>query len=424
MTQTVRKFLSLLLLVAVLLYGCNEQNIPIPTPTPIRIYSTLGILHGNLQRTSVYPKGGSPQLGDVLWEYDAGKSATVSAPILANGRLYTLVGNNGSTATEADLHELDAQTGKLISVRDAEFGSMPTIIDNTIYYGDEHGFYAIDTSTGVDKRRFETSPEVSGYSPLVVDGSVYLGNQNTSFYAIDAATGKPKWKFSSGSGFHSLPAASNGEIFVNGAIEPILTGPDAWPQNNLFALDEQTGQQLWKFESTALGQKALADPLVMDGIVYCASYSAFHEQPSVYALDAKSGKEMWSYQPVGASASAGIDLAGESGRLYAATSNTRNDPGSYSDEGNGGVLYALDSKAGSVLWTFKSDRNLRNPAIASDTIYVVGYDGEHSIIYGIDTQTGHVLRQFQYGGPITSALAIDNGVVYFTSNYETLVAVK
>ncbi len=408
---------SPLLLAPILLVACNQP----PTPTPT--YSSLGILKGNPQRTGVYPDGGSPQLGGVLWEYKS-DSADIEAPIVANGMVYVMLFDLKSSASKQGIYQFAAETGELIATYSAENGSTPTVVSHTIYYSDSHGSYALDTSSGTASHKFSTGNEILGYAPLILDNSIFFGDYNRPFFAIDAASGKQKWKFVGGSGY-SVAAGADNMIYVTGAIEAlIMGGTDAFGQNNLFALDAQTGKQMWRFEPPISGQKALNDPIVLDGVVYCANYSNFQEPQFVYALDAKSGTRLWAYTSDDELRNTGLYLAGDKDQLFIATSKGDNDPYNYGGAHPGGSLIALDSKTGKVNWTFKTDTGLRESSISNGTIYVVGYDKAASVIYGIDAQTGNVLHKFQNNGRITSPLAIENGIVYFTANNKTLVAVK
>ena len=58
------------------------------------------------------------------------------------------------------------------------------------------GFYSGEETNvkGKLKWKFETRDDVSS-SPVVYKGMVYCGSDDNNLYAIDAQTGKEKWKF-------------------------------------------------------------------------------------------------------------------------------------------------------------------------------------------------------------------------------------
>jgi outer membrane protein assembly factor BamB len=55
----------------------------------------------------------------------------------------------------------------------------------------------------------------------------------------------------------------------------------------LYALDSQTGQEVWKFETGGM----LYGPAVADGVVYVGSNDLY-----VYAVEAQTGRELWTVE--------------------------------------------------------------------------------------------------------------------------------
>ena len=47
-------------------------------------------------------------------------------------------------------------------------------------------------------------------SPLVTDGTIYLGSNDKHLYAINQQTGQMKWRFKTGGNIESTPATANG----------------------------------------------------------------------------------------------------------------------------------------------------------------------------------------------------------------------
>ncbi len=77
-------------------------------------------------------------------------------------------------------------------------------------------------------------------------------------------------------------------------------------------------------------------------------------------------------------------------------------------------IIALDAKSGHGVWKFESKEALSAPAVAGDTIFVVG-DGN---IYALDAVGGKEQWRFNSKGQqwhVYSAPAVTDGAVYFTS---------
>lgn len=72
--------------------------------------------------------------------------------------------------------------------------------------------------TGVEiDWQFDTGTEAwnrVASSPAVVDGTVYVGNDNGVVYALDAESGAERWQFSLGSIVRTAPAPVDGAVHV------------------------------------------------------------------------------------------------------------------------------------------------------------------------------------------------------------------
>jgi alcohol dehydrogenase (cytochrome c) len=163
-------------------------------------------------------------------------------------------------------------------------------------------------------------------NPVVINGVVYLQDLDANVYAIELATGKLKWEYQVGS-----PEASG-------------PGPDG--------------------------------VAVACGVVYGDTSTA------VFALNAATGQPYWADSALLGSGQGKFEIQPEvaDGRLYLASA--------YGDGPGGGVLLALNSSTGSLLWSFDTvpgqDSAVRGVGLGSGGAWeppLVGSDG--SVTFGI-----------------------------------------
>ena len=136
--------------------------------------------------------------------------------------------------------------------------------------------YSESGPTQLDKLDWKYSaPDKTYSSPVVANGTIYLGSNDKHLYAIDQNTGQMKWSFKTGGNVESTPAISNGIVYVG-----------SWDKT-LNAINEQTRAVVWKQETKG---PISASPIIDNGVIYFAS-----EDGTLYAADAKTGFRKWSF---------------------------------------------------------------------------------------------------------------------------------
>lgn len=257
------------------------------------------------------------------------------------------------------------------------------------------------------KWTFKTDGPIIG-SAAVANGVVYIGSTDTNLYAVDQETGKQKWKFKTlgGRQVTSTPTVANGLVYF-GAFDGIL-----------YAVDAETGSMKWtfvaeyerRFEGKRLhgyppGFQTIPDswdiytssPVVFNGKVYIGSGDG-----SVYCVDALTGTLQWKF--------ATGDIVHASPAIASNTVYI----GSWDS-----YLYAIDAETGQEKWRFKTgeDSFIHNqqgfqasPSVADGTVYVGCRDGH---LYAVDAATGR--KRWDYPtnkGWVNTTPAIRGGVVY------------
>ncbi len=127
-------------------------------------------------------------------------------------------------------------------------------------------------------------------TPIVVDGTVYLGDLNTNVHAIDLVSGERKWLAPSDAPVFgpSGVAVVDGKVFANKA---------GW---GIAAYAAETGRELWATPILMNGGAVNIQPTVADGKVLAATSSL--SQPgargTLYALDQQTGDILWSFNTI------------------------------------------------------------------------------------------------------------------------------
>lgn len=215
-------------------------------------------------------------------------------------------------------------------------------------------------------------------SPVVADGTVYIGAESGILYALEATSGTPRWARPTGGAVYSRPAVADGTVYVGSQ------------DGHLYALDADSGHQRWSYPT---GPVYLSGPAVADGTVYVGS-----DDGTVYAIYAGTGDRRWSFSrdksPIDSSP------AISDGLVYIG-----------SDDWD---MYALNAANGNVQWTFKTGGPIDSgPTVVNGVVYFGSDDGD---VYALAARTGHLLWSYPTGADVVSSPALAAGVVYFGSD--------
>ena len=123
-------------------------------------------------------------------------------------------------------------------------------------------------------------------TPVIVDGTVYLNDLETNVYAIDLESGEEKWTVEIGVGVFG----PSGLAFGDGRIYADRDG------SSLAAYDAGTGEELWSTSLTdEFGGRVLIPPVFYDGRVFSATTSLVEPgaEGVLTALDAETGEQLW-----------------------------------------------------------------------------------------------------------------------------------
>lgn|GEM_PF-677164 len=207
--------------------------------------------------------------------------------------------------------------------------SSPVVVDGTVYVGsDDHRMYALQARKWGVKWVFEAGDRII-YAPTIHEGTVYFSARDNKVYALDAATGAEKWKFQA-DGWINAPVVAFRQRIYLGCYD-----------TKIYVLDAATGErESQKLSSIKIGK-----------LKYICSQGEF------YPMDARYRASKWRQ-----------GLRSES---WPATANGVVYIGARDNK-----LHAFDAATRSEIWQFETDGWVdSSPAIANGILYVGSRDG-------------------------------------------------
>jgi outer membrane protein assembly factor BamB len=281
-----------------------------PLVTEDRIYAAVGHRAGFVAFGRLYclDRATSKE----IWSFDdEGKMKQVfSSPCLDGDRVY--IGEGYHQDSFCKLFCLDAKTGKKIweFQTKSHTESTPCVADGRVFFGaGDDGVYCIDAKEGKEVWHFpglhvDTNPTVVGNR--LYGGSAY-GDQFWMF-CLDTATGKPLWRQPSKLPVFGTATVQGNQVFFGTGNGNMVQSDTAKPAGSLLCVKADTGELLWKFDTS---DSILAKPAVDRRHVYIGSRN--HQ---MYCLNRIDGKEVWK-EDLGSPVVTGAALlGGEHGESY------------------------------------------------------------------------------------------------------------
>jgi len=343
-------------------------------------------------------------------------SQPAEAQNLAEGPTVFVGSNEGTPGGESGgaVYAIDAETGEEVWAFDADHWvrSDPIIVDGTLYVTSQDGFlYAINTATGEQEWQFDLGSVGEEPSPSVSGGNVYIGgpglNDDPAVYAIDSESGDLEWSSTVPDGaVDGAPAVAEGRVYVGSRDETV------------YALDADTGNEAWRFEEPTATVRA--SPTYHDGIIYIGAgidlepLGERNNDNTLYAIDADTGDEIWRFDTTGR---ADISPAVANGTVYIGTAEEFQEDDEWETRG---TLHAIDIETGEEEWNYHDpDTNISSAPTVVDGMVCFGVSG----LVAVDAETGD--QEWQVGDPAVarSAPTSRDGVVYVGMDDAMLYAV-
>jgi outer membrane protein assembly factor BamB len=110
--------------------------------------------------------------------------------------------------------------------------------------------------------------------PIVADGNVFVATHNGNLYALDAQSGEPLWRFQTEGSFLHSPGFADGWVVAGNT------------DGNIYALDAKTGKLVWSMFGGFGGFSA--SPVIAENMVFAGTRTG-----EFLAASLKSGKVLW-----------------------------------------------------------------------------------------------------------------------------------
>ncbi len=195
--------------------------------------------------------------GREVWSNETGAKID-STPVVHEDTVY--VGSSDS-----NLYAFNATTGEFLWLYPVggEIVSSPKYYNGSVFFGSKDwNFYAINVTDQslTWGAPFQTGGEIWG-SSAISDSRVFFGSNGGNFYSVWADNGTIDWTF-------NTPPVSNGSVkFSSPTVYKgrVIVGSN---DNNVYCLDEFTGQEIWRFMA---GDYIYSSPAVHNDTVFISS---------------------------------------------------------------------------------------------------------------------------------------------------------
>ena len=295
-------------------------------------------------------------------------------------------------------------------------------------------------------------------SPSVVDGTLFLGNNEGRFLALDVRSGRERWHAGFSSALMAAPIVIGNNVIVGEGDENSMVMHGVvhvgGGTNAIVALDRTTGAVRW---TTPLGGTAMPTSAYVDGRLVAhigngdlvslspeTGAMAFHHnigttpsmvsllplgrdtvvsagqtETEIIAVHASSGATIWRRPFLKSSALGDCPLASDGTRvmgdyLYPLPGQPYVKAGTIGES----RAYALDARTGASIWDVHLDTGLipyRNqaaiPLVDRGTLYLGSSIAK--AMHAIDIATGRLVWRKQVSGPVKGGIVAVGGIIYF-----------
>ncbi len=208
---------------------------------------------------------------------------------------------------------------------------------------------------------FECEDEIRG-SPILYQDVIYIGCYDNNLYALDAQTGEFLWKYATEGGITGRPAAEDGVILIGSE------------DHRLHAVTARGGKIVWTYYTEG---PIRSSPTISHGHVFFGSDDAY-----LHVINSLNGRRVWRAE---ANAPIWSTPLVQEERVYFGCES--------------GDFYCYDFR-GEMKWRKKVKRAVTSSAIIFDGLIYFG--SKDWTLYALEVENGWQVWRFRMGGPTIS----------------------
>lgn len=197
-----------------------------------------------------------------------GKAVFAAAETPDSGRLYVV---DAKTMVETCRYPARGQTGV------GQLWTTPLVDSGVAYFADlDHQLHAVRISDCSPV--WAASPEFTGgvvATPVLLNGSLYIGSFDKVFYAVDASSGLIASEFTADGWFWGTPATDGQRLYV-----PNVDG-------HIYGYEPGIGV-IWKYPDEPDADPIVSRPVVINGQIFYGD-----DDGTLTVLDARTGEFQW-----------------------------------------------------------------------------------------------------------------------------------
>ena len=259
--------------------------------------------------------------------------------------------------------------------------------------------------------RFTCEDEIRG-TPACDGDLLFIGSLDNNLYALDAETGQMAWKYPTRGPIVSRPAVDDHFVYFGSE------------DGHLHVLSAASGKLIWSYDT---GGHVRSSPTLTENYIFIGS-----DDGALHALNLSSGSRIWRYYigaPVRSTACFSNNLVyvgAESGDFYCldlfgapkwhfrAKRAITSSPAVREDlivfASLDGMLYVIDAKMGWEIWRYRMGKGaISSPCVSGSQVFIGSIDGS---IYAIDLESGREAWTFHTEHQVTGSPIIHADRVY------------
>lgn len=296
-----------------------------------------------------------------------------------------------------------------------EVRGTPLLHQGTLYIGCyDNNLYALNAADGKFQWKYPAEGGIVS-RPVAFEEKIFFGSEDQRLHVISTRTGKVMWTYYTDGRIHSSPRIAEGHVFI---------GSD---DHMLHAVNINTNRAIWKFEAS---DEIRSTPFVANELVYFgteigdlyaldfrgamkwrfqakraitsspwveAQYMFFSSlDATLYCLDARNGWAIWRYRLGKGSISS---PAFSDGLVFVGAAD--------------GFIYCVEALSGKEVWRFRTEHQVSSsPVIYGDSVYCGSVDGN---LYCLEARTGRQRWKFETSSAIIGSPVAFDDIVYFGS---------